>query len=84
MNEAKKHAAKDITSALSKNIFHNRVAQEYSIDNISDAKTFEIRKKYQFLDKIFLNVLKKHPEKKTPTFRKKHLEKKHQHLEKNT
>jgi len=36
-DEAKKHAAKDITSALSKNTFHNRVAQEYSIDNISDA-----------------------------------------------
>lgn len=36
-DEAKKHAAKDITSALSKNAFHNRVAQEYSIDNISDA-----------------------------------------------
>ena len=36
-DEAKKHAVKDITSALSKNTFHNRVAQEYSIDNISDA-----------------------------------------------
>lgn len=36
-DESKKHAAKDITSALSKNAFHNRVAQEYSIDDISDA-----------------------------------------------
>ena len=36
-DEAKNHAAKDITSALNQNAFHNRVAQEYSIDNISDA-----------------------------------------------
>ena len=34
-----------------------------NIDNISNIKTFKIGKKYQFLDKIFLNVLEKHPEK---------------------
>ena len=34
-----------------------------NIENIQNAKKFEIGKKYQFLDKIFLKVLKKHPEK---------------------
>ena len=34
-----------------------------NIENISNVKIFEISKKYQFLDKIFLKVLKKHPEK---------------------
>ena len=33
-----------------------------NIENISTAKKFEISKKYQFLDDIFLRVLKKHPE----------------------
>jgi len=34
-----------------------------NIENIENTKTFEIGKKYQFLDKIFLKVLMKHPEK---------------------
>ena len=33
-----------------------------NIENISDAKKFEISKKYQFLDDIFLRVLDKNPE----------------------
>ena len=39
-----------------------------NIDNISGAKIFSLGKKYQFLDKIFLNVLKKHPEKMPQIF----------------
>ena len=34
-----------------------------NIDNIKKVNKFQIRKKYQFLDKIFLKVLEKHPEK---------------------
>ena len=34
-----------------------------NIDNIENAKIFEIGRKYHFLDKVFLKVLKKHPEK---------------------
>ena len=34
-----------------------------NIENIRNKKKYEIGKKYQFLDKIFLRVLKKHPEK---------------------
>ena len=34
-----------------------------NIENIQNTKKYEIAKKYQFLDKIFLRVLKKHPEK---------------------
>ena len=34
-----------------------------NIDNISDTKKFEIGKKYQFLDDVFLGVLEKNPEK---------------------
>jgi len=34
-----------------------------NIENITNAKLFNINKKYQFLDKVFLEVLKKHPEK---------------------
>ena len=34
-----------------------------NIENIKNTKKYEIGKKYQFLDKIFLKVLKKHPEK---------------------
>ena len=34
-----------------------------NIENIQNTKKYEIGKKYQFLDKIFLRVLKKHPEK---------------------
>ena len=37
-----------------------------NIENILKLKKFEINKKYQFLDKIFLDVLKNHP-KKMPT-----------------
>ncbi len=33
-----------------------------NIENINNIKNFEISKKYQFLDTIFLRVLKKHPE----------------------
>ena len=33
-----------------------------NIDNIDGAKIFNIGKKYQFLDKVFLRVLEKHPE----------------------
>ena len=41
-----------------------------NIDNISGAKIFSLGKKYQFLDKIFLNVLKKYPEKMPQIFLK--------------
>jgi len=41
---------------------HSKYIRE-NIDNIANTKTFEIGKKYQFLDKIFLRVLEKHPEK---------------------
>jgi|TARA_B100001741_G_scaffold313368_1_gene319279 lycopene beta-cyclase len=34
-----------------------------NIEDIKNTKKFEIKKKYQFLDKIFLRVLKKYPEK---------------------
>ncbi len=34
-----------------------------NIENIQNTKKYEIGKKYQFLDKIFLRVLKKYPEK---------------------
>ncbi len=39
-----------------------------NIDNISNAKKFEIDKKYQFLDEIFLRVLEKNPEKMSDIF----------------
>ena len=39
-----------------------------NIENIQNAKKYEIGKKYQFLDKIFLKVLKKHPEKMPDIF----------------
>jgi len=39
-----------------------------NIDNIIEAKIFSIGKKYQFLDKVFLRVLKKHPEKMPKIF----------------
>ncbi len=41
---------------------HSKYIRE-NIDNIANTKTFEINKKYKFLDKIFLSVLKKNPEK---------------------
>ena len=39
-----------------------------NIENISQTKKFEISKKYQFLDDIFLRVLEKHPEKMPDIF----------------
>ena len=39
-----------------------------NIENISSSKKFEIDKKYQFLDDIFLRVLNKHPEKMSNIF----------------
>ena len=41
---------------------HSKYIRE-NIENINNTKIFEINKKYQFLDKIFLRVLKKNPEK---------------------
>ena len=46
---------------------HSKYIRE-NIDNISNAKKFEIDKKYQFLDEIFLRVLKKNPEKMPDVF----------------
>ena len=34
-----------------------------NIENIQNAKKYDIGKKYHFLDKVFLRVLEKHPEK---------------------
>ena len=39
-----------------------------NIENIENSKIFEIGKKYQFLDKIFLKVLETHPEKMPDIF----------------
>ena len=39
-----------------------------NIENISKTKKFNIGKKYQFLDDIFLRVLRKHPEKMPDIF----------------
>ena len=39
-----------------------------NIDNIQNTKKFEIEKKYQFLDEIFLKVLEQHPEKMPDIF----------------
>ena len=46
---------------------HSKYIRE-NIDNISNAKKFEIDKKYQFLDEIFLRVLEKNPEKMSDVF----------------
>ena len=46
---------------------HSKYIRE-NIDNISNVKKFEIDKKYQFLDEIFLRVLKKNPEKMSDIF----------------
>ena len=46
---------------------HSKYIRE-NIEKITEAKIFEIDKKYQFLDKIFLKVLKKHPEKMPDIF----------------
>jgi len=46
-DQAKEHAAKDITAMLSQGSFTNRVASEFSLDNISDAhKMIESGKAY--------------------------------------
>ena len=39
-----------------------------NIENIDGAKIFNLGKKYQFLDKVFLRVLEKHPEKMPKIF----------------
>ena len=46
---------------------HSKYIRE-NIDNISNAKKFEINRKYQFLDEIFLRVLEKNPEKMSDVF----------------
>ena len=46
---------------------HSRYIRE-NIENITNAKKYKIRDKYQFLDKIFLRVLEKHPEKMPDIF----------------
>ena len=46
---------------------HSKYLRE-NIENITESKRFEIKKKYQFLDDIFLRVLKKHPEKMSNIF----------------
>ena len=46
---------------------HSKYIRE-NIENISKAKKFEINKKYQFLDDIFLRVLKENPEMMTNIF----------------
>ena len=43
-------------------VFSLEIQNRY-INNITNAKVFEMKKKYKFLDKIFLSVLKKNPEK---------------------
>ena len=39
-----------------------------NIENIQSVKKYDIGKKYQFLDKVFLKVLEKHPEKMPSIF----------------
>ena len=46
---------------------HSKYIRE-NIESIATAKPFEISKKYQFLDKIFLRVLEKHPAKMSNIF----------------
>ena len=46
---------------------HSKYIRE-NIENISNSKRFEIGKKYQFLDDIFLRVLNKHPKKMSDIF----------------
>ncbi len=46
---------------------HSKYIRE-NIDNITNAKKFEINRKYQFLDEIFLRVLEKNPEKMSDIF----------------
>ena len=46
---------------------HSKFIRE-NIENISEVRKFEIDKKYQFLDEIFLRVLERHPEKMSDIF----------------
>ncbi len=46
---------------------HSKYIRE-NIEKISKTRIFKIGKKYQFLDKIFLRVLKRHPEKMPKVF----------------
>jgi len=46
---------------------HSRYIRK-NIENINKMRIFEINKKYQFLDRIFLRVIKKHPEKMPKIF----------------
>jgi lycopene beta-cyclase len=46
---------------------HSKYIRE-NIENISNSKRFEINKKYQFLDEIFLRVLSEHPDKMSDIF----------------
>ena len=46
---------------------HSKYIRE-NIENISNVKKYKISTKYQFLDKIFLRVLEKHPEKMPDIF----------------
>ena len=46
---------------------HSRYIRE-NIENIYNTKKYEISKKYQFLDEVFLRVLNKHPEKMSDIF----------------
>ena len=46
---------------------HSRYIVE-NLDKIEKVKTFKLGKKYQFLDKVFLRVLEKHPEKMPKIF----------------
>ena len=46
---------------------HSRYIRK-NIENINKMKIFEINKKYQFLDKIFLRVIEKYPEKMPSIF----------------
>ena len=50
------------------NIQEHRKYIRENIENISNSKKFEIEKKYQFLDDVFLRVLNKHPEKMSDIF----------------
>jgi lycopene beta-cyclase len=46
---------------------HSKYIRE-NIKNISNTQRFEINKKYQFLDEIFLRVLSEHPDKMSDIF----------------
>ena len=48
---------------------HSKYIRE-NIDNIVNAKTYTIGKKYEFLDNIFLRVLKKNPQRMPDVFLK--------------